>query len=74
MTQNVEITNDCECEHAKHEITNYPREGLKRYFFKKGEKYPFVTDFQNFYGSYYRIQTSSGYIADILTEHGKLVN
>lgn len=73
MTKYVEIQNDCECEKAKHEIDNYPREGLKRYKFKKNELYLFITVYNNFYGNYYRIKTESGYIADILMSNGKIV-
>lgn len=73
MKQYIEILKDCQCEHANHEIINYPREELKRYYFKKGKKYPFIKEFTNFYGKYYSIKTPSGYIADIFIVNGKLV-
>lgn len=73
MKQYIEIKRDCECEHAKYEITNYPREGLKRYYFKKGERYPYIEVFSNMYGRFFRIKTESGYIADILMYNAKLI-
>lgn len=51
----IKIIRDCLCEHYLHEINNYPREGLIKKEFSKGELFEVKTEFNNFYGSYYRI-------------------
>lgn len=49
-----EVLKDCVCAGYLHEISNYPREGLVKKEFKKGEKVKLVEEFHNFYGRYIR--------------------
>lgn len=70
VTQIV-ITQDCECEHDKHEITKYPRPGLTVQSFKVGEKFELINEWSNFYGDYYRVRTEKGH-ADISVENAAL--
>ena len=54
----VKITKECMCEHYLHELTNYPREGLDKMekTFHVGEEYEVIEKWNNFYGSYYRVE------------------
>lgn len=59
------VLRDCFCEHYLHEITNYPREGLKELKLQKGDIVEHIEDFQNFIGFYYRVQ-KDGVVYDVL--------
>ena len=50
------VKEDCFCEHYIHELTNYPRPGLKELKLLKGEEVELVNEWSNFYGSYLRVQ------------------
>jgi hypothetical protein len=69
----VEITNDCFCEHYLHEATNYPRPGLVEQKFQKGDVLDVIEEWQNFYGSYYRCKTEVG-TADISKRNAIIKN
>jgi hypothetical protein len=69
---NIEIINDCECEHDLHEIKKYPRKGLTVQSFKIGEKLEFKKEWSNFFGSFYRVKTEKGY-ADISKKNAKYI-
>jgi hypothetical protein len=56
-----------------HEITNYPREGLTVQEFKIGDELELMSEWNNFYGSYYRCKTEKGY-ADINVNKSRKVN
>ena len=66
----IEIISDCECEHIKHEIKNYPREGLVAKHFRAGERFTVEKKWRNMIGHYYRIKTPKG-TADIAVHNAK---
>lgn len=71
------VAKDCFCEHYIHEITNYPREGLKEKKLLVDEKVVFINHWKNFYGSYIRCKykdTSDSEYFDISPENLKYVN
>lgn len=49
------VLEDCFCEGYLHELM-YPREGLKERKLTKGDEVIFKTEFQNFYGRFYRVE------------------
>jgi len=69
----VLVTKDCYCEHYLHEKTKYPREGLVEVTFKNGEEVELIREWNNFYGSYYKVKKSDGTTGDLDVTNGKLI-
>ena len=67
----IKITKDCLCEHYLHEATNYPRAGLVKKEFKVGEVFEVESEWNNFYGSYYKILYKDSY-ADIAVHNAEV--
>ncbi len=68
----MEIIKDCFCEHYLHELTNYPRKGLKEKKLSKGDKVDFIKEWVNFYGRYYTVK-KDGIQYDMLPENLKSI-
>lgn len=56
MLSKYRITTDCFCEGYLYEKLNYPREGLVEKKLYKNEIVSFVKEWNNFYGSYIRVE------------------
>lgn len=69
----IKITRDCCCEHDLHEMAYYPRSGQTLQKFKEGDILEYLSDFDNFYGSYYRCKTKKG-TADISKVNAVLID
>jgi len=58
-----------------HEITNYPREGLKVQSFAEGEELEVINEWNNFYGRYYRVKTEGPVgFADIKVQNAEVLS
>lgn len=55
------VKTDCFCEGYLHEVTNYPREGLKIKALFKDDIVEFKEQWSNFYGSYFRVIKNGTY-------------
>lgn len=62
------VKEDCFCSHYMHEITNYPRPGLKELKLKKGDEVEYIDTYTNFYGSYIRVTNGEDEM-DILPQY-----
>ncbi len=59
---------DCFCEGYLHEVTNYPREGLKIKSLFKDDVVELKEQWSNFYGSYFRVIKNGTYY-DVLPKN-----
>lgn len=69
----IEVKKECICEHYLHELLRYNRPGLVEKRFKVGEKFDVVKDWENFYGSYYRVNVD-GKSHDISKDNCKIIS
>lgn len=53
------VTTDCFCEEYLHEVTNYPRPGLKEKKIQSGDKVVFIEDIHNLYGRFMLVEKES---------------
>lgn len=69
----IELTEETMCAHDEHEIRNYPRPWFQaKPALPKGTRLEVKEQWQNFYGSYYRCETSDG-LYDIPLEKATVI-
>lgn len=68
----IEIIKDCFCEHYLHEITKYPRPGLKEKKFQKGQILTLQDKWTNYFGTYFKCKHEDGTV-DIDVNNAKII-